>query len=472
VSKDDGATFAPAAVADSWGPGGFGAAGHIEVKFSPMYNGSNENNAYAGTTGTLGADDMYRGNVASPAPWERMAMRMGAAVPIANFEIVRHEGIVGDALSQENILYALVTGTGQIAATYYPEFCSRTAPLWRFDLANAPTIWHPTGNWGLAGPMPSGLPMPCPFDAIVGASVTLHVVDTGTLPWASVANTTETTAFLTPIGSMSPAEGAIVPSNNTATGEPVELQFWPVPGATDYDVVTVTDISNPATILGAGSVNDNFATTGSMTEFSIPVGSLVDGQTYWWRTRVSSTTGGPAVLSGAGTHTGPWSGWHSFTIQSVEIHMAPTLHSPASGEVSVPVMAMFRWSVIEDVVSTQFQLANDGAFTDIIEEVALGAEQTYASQVELDESTTYHWRVRGSGGTGIDAWTTPWSEGIFTSRDPEPEPTPPVIVQEGDTVIIEEADTDTPGWVWALIVIGAVLAVVVIVLIMRTRRPA
>jgi hypothetical protein len=441
-----------------------------------MYNGTTEAYAYAGIMGT-GADNMYRADLSAFGVWTNMALP-GGPLPVANFDLVKVPGTAGDPLTKEVILYVL-DGTGanaNIYATYSPELVSGTVPLWRFDAA-APVLWQALGGaarWGMAGPTPGGTNMPCPFDAVVGASVTLLARDNApVLGVDSIPNITETTAFLTPIGNYSPAEGATVASNNTATGEPVELQWAPVPGATSYDVMTVTDSGNPATILpGASTVGAaGLLATPIGTAVSIPVGSLVDGQAYFWRTRVASTTGG-------GDHTGPWSAWNTYTVEygAGEVHQAPELVSPAPGASGVALTPGFSWKAIPDATGYDFQLATDGAFTDVLaDEAGLPGSQTSASYSgTLERETSYFWRVRAMGGTGIDAWTTPWSSAAFsTMEEPEPQPTfpPPVTVQEGDTVIIEQVDRDTPGWVWALIVIGAVLAIVVIVLIMRTRRP-
>ena len=53
------------------------------------------------------------------------------------------------------------------------------------------------------------------------------------------------------------------------------------------------------------------------------------------------------------------------------------------------------------------------------------------------------------------------------------EPTPPVVVEEQPTPVINipPAEQITPNWIYAIIGIGAALAVVMIVLIVRTRRP-
>jgi hypothetical protein len=461
VSKDDGATWSAAGIA-MWGGGGLGNAGHVEVKFSPMYNGTTEAYAYAGINGTF-ADNMFRLDLNAGGMWTNMLLPAGADTEVVNFDVVKVPGIVGDTASKENIMYVLEEGTDNIYATYYPELVSETVPLWRFDLGG---VLSSTGSvWALNGPTPGNTNIPCPFDAVVGASVTLVARDPAPAP-DFVRSLTETTAFLTPIVMNSPANGATVASNNQAAGEPVELQWPGVPGAWLYQVMVVTDINNPATAIVLAQT-----AIPQVTEYTINVGSLVDGQSYYWRTRVLQS--GP-VNAG---HTGPWSGWHSFSVEygPGEVNTGPELLSPAPGATGVALKPGFSWKAIPNASSYDFQLATDGAFTDILaDEPGLAGSQTsYGYTGTLERETTYFWRVKAMGGTGIDAWSTQWASAAFSTMAKEqPQPTfpPPVTVQEGDTVIIEQVDRDTPGWVWALIVIGAVLAIVVIVLIMRTRR--
>jgi hypothetical protein len=437
-----------------------------------MYNGVNEHLAYAGLSGT-GADDMYRCDLSGPT-WTRMRL-MGNPVPVSNFEVVRESNVSACGSANENIMYVLDSRNANIYSTYYPEWCSATVPLWRFDAA-VPVLWQANGGaavWGFGGPTPGATRIPCPFNAIVGASVTLHARDvSGVLvPFGGaphvIANLTETNAFLTATDLYSPANGSIVPSNNTATGEPVEYQWNPVPGATTYEVQTVTDTNNPATVLARGS-----GFIQGFTEFSIPVGSVVDGQAYFWRVRVVASTGGPVGITLAGAHTGPWSCWMTYSVESVESHIAPTGLTPVSGATGVSTMPAFSWGVIEDATNYEIEIANDAAFLDIIVSETLGAAvQIYVLATELEEETSYAWRVRATGGTGIDAWTTPWASAVFMTAEPPPPPPPAPTVIVPPDIVIQEGDEVTPGWIWALIIIGAVLAVVVIVLIIRTRRP-
>jgi hypothetical protein len=53
------------------------------------------------------------------------------------------------------------------------------------------------------------------------------------------------------------------------------------------------------------------------------------------------------------------------------------------------------------------------------------------------------------------------------------EPTPPVVVEEQPALVINipPAEQITPIWIYAVIGVGVALTVLVIVLIVRTRRP-
>jgi hypothetical protein len=475
VSKDDGATWSGGAPV--WGGGGTGTSGHMEVKFSPMYNGATENLAYAALSGLPTMSDMYRVDLSGPT-WTKMEVNGGpgvlAPIHISNFEVVRESNVGACGSANENVLYALDSANSQIYATYYPELVDRdNMRLWRQDGAGS-ALWQAaigfgTAVWSFAGPTPGGTRIPCPMDVITGASATLHARDNGVLfAWDSIANFTETTDFLTAPKLYSPAEGSIMPSNNTATGEPVEYQWEPVPGATVYEYQTVTDTNNPATRLAAGSGFTPAPPVGPTTEFSIPVGSVVDGQAYFWRVRVVTS-------NFYGAHTGPWSCWMSYSVESVESHEAIPASglTPSAGATDVPTMPAFSWGIIEDASSYEFELATDAAFLDVIVTETFGApQQVYVLAIELDEETSYAWRIRAHGGTGIDAWTTPWTSAVFMTKEPPPPPPPAPTVIVPPDIVIQEGDEVTPAWIWVLIIIGAVLAVVVIVLIIRTRRPA
>jgi hypothetical protein len=511
VSKDDGATWAAPGIA-LWGPGGVGGAGNILVKFSPTYTGvaGADNFAYAGLLGTMAGDGMHRMDLqANPAATlhTRMAVNLGAPTPIANFDIIHYPGI--NSLSgRDNIMYvadatAFPAG-GQIYVTYDPETTSVLDPQWRSDglpvqvLPGPPVMWQAgavagAGNFSVRNATPGGTLIPCPLSATKMALsfpyeyepgqfititlnwATINVRDDvaaglALVPWDIVWSINETGAFLTPIAMTSPAEGALVPSNNNSTGEPVELVWPEVDGATHYDVQVLTDTTNDASIVA-------FANNLGFTELSLGTGTLADGQTYYWRTRVAGTWG----AGGVGDHTGPWSSWHSFSVgfQGQESPASIRLVSPAVGSTNEPLRPNFAWepttqTAAESITGYVFMLASDPSFseeTTIVDE-NVGMQQGYALSEDLEYETTYYWSITASGQTGTSTWTLPPVQGIFTTAAEVIEPTPTPQPTPYPPVIIEEADDATPAWVWVLIVIGAVLAIAVIVLIVRTRRPA
>ena len=88
----------------------------------------------------------------------------------------------------------------------------------------------------------------------------------------------------------------------------------------------------------------------------------------------------------------------------------------------------------------------------------------------LDYSKAYYWQVIAwEDGTRL----TTSSIGVFNTMAEPVEPTPPVVVEQQPAPVINipAAEEITPTWIYAIIGIGAALAVVVIVLIVRTRRP-
>jgi len=96
---------------------------------------------------------------------------------------------------------------------------------------------------------------------------------------------------------------------------------------------------------------------------------------------------------------------------------------------------------------------------------------------------TYYWRVRVAGDGPI---YSNWSE-VRTFTIEEATVTPPVVIEEKPpeqititppevivnvppTVTVPPATPVTPGWIYAIVVIGAILLIAVIILIVRTRR--
>ena len=188
--------------------------------------------------------------------------------------------------------------------------------------------------------------------------------------------------------------------------------------------------------------------------------------------------------------------------------VGPTLKGPKSG-FEVPVNEIsgdtadvnFSWkSPSDDVTEFDLEVALDDEFDEVIfepdatQQTAIGGgdEGDTMSFVMVDDDydlmpdVTYYWRVRVSDDGPVESpWSDTWSitvaeaEGappVTIEIPPVPEitvemPAPEVTVTVPPMVTVPPAPAPTaPGFVWGIIVIGALLVVALIVLIIRTRR--
>jgi len=155
--------------------------------------------------------------------------------------------------------------------------------------------------------------------------------------------------------------------------------------------------------------------------------------------------------------------------------------TPVLGAVNVPVDTTFTWPAVTGAVSYVFELAEETGQTDkfyLKDEVGGPTVNAYKLVDDLKYDTQYWWRVQAINSLGVkSAWTT----SFFTTAKEVVvvEPLPPVIVQENPPAQItleippdEEVVVEPiPSYLlWAVIAVGALLVIVVIVLIVRTRR--
>jgi hypothetical protein len=192
----------------------------------------------------------------------------------------------------------------------------------------------------------------------------------------------------------------------------------------------------------------------------IVVDGLDPGTTYYWQVRVCQ---GKPTLS-------KWSELRSFTtaLSAVEFE---ELCSPACGSQDIILTPNFAWGAVDGATGYEVGLSTTDTFTAV---VAGGATEVNAwvCPTTLEYATTYYWRVRAIKDTIYSDWTYC----MFTTM-PEPvAPTPPVVVEQvppsaPPVINIPPAEMITPKWIYAVIAVGAALAIVVIVLIVRTRRP-
>jgi hypothetical protein len=160
---------------------------------------------------------------------------------------------------------------------------------------------------------------------------------------------------------------------------------------------------------------------------------------------------------------------------------APGVLTPTFGDEDVDLKPTFTWTASAGATSYEFVLAEEIGQDDkfaIIDYSATTATHGHVAREQLKYSTVYNWRVRAVSDAGKSAWTTAF---FTTAAEPEPEPTPPVIVKEippspAPEIILEVPPTEAPVNVipdyllWTVVGIGAVLIIAVVVLIVRTRR--
>ena len=103
----------------------------------------------------------------------------------------------------------------------------------------------------------------------------------------------------------------------------------------------------------------------------------------------------------------------------------------------------------------------------LVSEELSGTAMTYTGM--LDYSTPYFWQVTAWKNGSVLSTS---DIGAFTTAgEPAPPPEPAPTPAPPPDIVIPPAQQITPNWIYAVIAIGAALAVLVIVLILRTRRP-
>jgi len=203
------------------------------------------------------------------------------------------------------------------------------------------------------------------------------------------------------------------------------------------------------------------------TTTSASVGNLSSGLTYYWKVCAAASN-----AATAGRALSPWSATWSVTtgIAAAEwtpFHDAANV-APSPGASGVPIRPAFQWNPADWATGYEFELSTNpgttarGYFVEVVTSAtgdnALG-NTVWMCDRDLEYSTTYYWHVKAISATSKSAWGT----GVFTTMAapvvPEPPPPPPVT-----------PEPTTPGYIWAVIGIGAALCIAVVVLIVRTRR--
>jgi hypothetical protein len=202
------------------------------------------------------------------------------------------------------------------------------------------------------------------------------------------------------------------------------------------------------------------------------VEDLEPGSTYYWSVRVCTIEDEDEdewdMLS-------KWSEEQTFTTEMTAIEFWE-LCSPECGANDIIITPNFSWDAVSDATSYEVQLATNEVFDPLL---ASGTPTVNAwlGAPELEYDTTYYWRVR----VVKDDIYSDWTVCIFTT-EAEPEAEVWVSPYTGEKFDSEEdllahiAEWEaahaaaTPGYIWVIIAIGALLVIAVLILIVRTRR--
>jgi hypothetical protein len=208
----------------------------------------------------------------------------------------------------------------------------------------------------------------------------------------------------------------------------------------------VADVTTPCMYVPAGgtlALNDS--------TLAITLSGVMEcGHPYWWRVKARECATGQAIRS-------PWSEVRSFTIKAglpvVASFSGLQPLSPANGMIGLPVKgASFSWAPLGEDTKYKFILAKDGNMTQIVKEAEVTGT-AYAYDGTLDYGTPYFWKVQC-----IDPACD--SSPVFSFQTEQAPPPPDE----------ETKAPPTPVWVWVVIAIGALLVIVTLVLIFKTRR--
>jgi len=240
----------------------------------------------------------------------------------------------------------------------------------------------------------------------------------------------------------------------------------------NYNLAVYLDSAGTNLVAG-GAVALALAANSTSTQLAfVNPGAFAPGTTYYWRVRVNA---GTPMLS-------QWSAMESLVIQQL-VAIVPVIASPVNGGEVTTVNPAFSWSPISLATSYRFELATDADFTDVLYTVdPATAGASVPSTITLTRGLQYFWHVKTL--TPLDGeWSA--TANFIVAELPPTSPTPTTTIVPTPTIIITQPPAVTttftippaeppkevnPSYIWAIIIVGAVLVIAVIVLIVRTRR--
>jgi hypothetical protein len=258
----------------------------------------------------------------------------------------------------------------------------------------------------------------------------------------------------------SPASGATGVSTTPA------FSWTPISGATSYHFELATD---------AAFTHIVYTVDPSSAGAGVPASApLTAGGQYYWRVKALTP------------NEGEYSSVANFVVATPVAPILPTqspeIGSPVNGSSVDSVTPGFSWAPITGATKYRFELSKDAAFATVlytVDTTAAGAAVPSANA--LSRGTMYFWRVKAIA-PADGAWST--VANFLVALPPATSAAPVTITQtagptiiltqtqpaQTTTQIVQEEKVVNPTYIWAIIIIGAILVIAVIVLIVRTRR--
>jgi photosystem II stability/assembly factor-like uncharacterized protein len=230
------------------------------------------------------------------------------------------------------------------------------------------------------------------------------------------------------------------------------LQWEEIAGAMEYEVAIYRDAGATQEIWSA--TTDGLAIDAVKNDNPV---TLYSGTTYYWRVRAIEPI------------ESPWSEVRSFAsplgIEEWSPLVSPDGVSPLPGANDVPIRPAFSWESADGAIGYEFILARDSGFTEVV--VAFTGADALTSpawncDIELDYSTSYFWKVRA---IGTDSYSE-WGINSFTTEAAPSEMLPP----ESSSPLVIEPAPKVPAYIIGIAIgVAAILVIVLLVFIVRTR---
>lgn len=222
-----------------------------------------------------------------------------------------------------------------------------------------------------------------------------------------------TRSFTTESSPSNPPEAPSLASpSDGASGVPTSptLNWNSSQGADTYHLQVATNASFSSPVINQSELSST----------SYQASGLDNSSTYYWRVRASNEDGNSS-----------WSAEWSFTTEGSipQVPPAPSLESPSNGADEIPTNPTLQWNSAERADTYQLQVATDENFSNLTVNEN-GLTGTTRQIANLDNSTTYHWRVRASNEGGTGDWSDSWN--FITQEAPSNPPETPTLNSPSD----------------------------------------